>query len=77
MTQNRAELTSAVLWTDVVVKVFERVTQEIRTRLVVYGACSVVLCEVVVRRRRSAPPPHTTPASHLRVSEKKKAYDIR
>jgi hypothetical protein len=69
MTPIWAELTCAVLWTDVVMKFLQRVAQEIWTRLSVYRACCIVLREVHVSWICFAASPHTASASLLRCSK--------
>jgi len=64
-----ADLTRAVLWTDVDVKFLQRVTQKIWARHNISSASSVVLCWSVVTCRRSAASPHTASASSSRFSE--------
>ena len=64
-----ADLTRAVLWTDVYVKFLQRVTQKIWAGHIVSSASSIVLCEAVVTCRRSAVSPHTASASSSRFSE--------
>jgi len=64
-----ADLTRAVLWTDVFVKFLQRVTQKIWARHIISSASSIVLCEDVVKSRRSAASPHTASASSFRFSE--------